>query len=350
MEGVNLMAKASIKNVKKKQTIETPVEHITYEELSKELSKLRKRKRKKRSVYITRRNLDADFYYDMYKGDAFVITEPGEVTLDGNRKKSLYGPQSPLYGTSYEDEQAFVERYRCECGEFKSRQFEGEICPKCGTPVEYRDSNINITGWISFGNNRIISPLYYQLFSSAIGKNIFPDIIFARYKITTDGKRVRPTAEDLNEEPLSIYSGVGVDVFYDKYEEILNYFANQKKNKKRTFDILLMQKDRAFTSHIPIPSTMLRPQSITAETYYYQTVDKLINSLFSISENLKTCDNIERDYILHRLQTKVNEMWSVYFDELNGKSGFIRDKILGGSLEYWVNENLFNCWDILRAS
>jgi len=333
----------------KPSTVDNSYKPYTYEELSVELEKLRKNKKKKQAVYISRRNLDADFYYDMKNGDAFVISEPGEITLDGNRRKSLYGPQSPLYGTNYDDEQAFIERYRCECGEFKSRQFEGEICPKCGTPVTYRDSNINITGWITLGRNRIVSPLYYQLFSSAIGKNVFPDMLFARYKITTNGKRVRPTADDLNEEPLSIYSGVGVDVFYDKYEEILEYFASQKKNKRRTFNLLLDQKDRAFTSHIPIPSTMLRPQSVTSDTFYYQTVDKIINSLFSISENLKTCDNVERDYILHRLQTKVNEMWKVYFDELNGKTGFIRDKILGGSLNNLVTLNSFNCWKLLRA-
>lgn len=130
---------------------------------------MKKIKRKKKTAVIMRRlNWDAEFYADMLKGDAFIITEPAEISLDGTKHKSLYGPQSPLYGTSYEDEQAFIERYRCQCGEFKGRLFEHEICPICGTPVEYKDSNINVTGWITLGDNRIISPYYYNVFLSDI--------------------------------------------------------------------------------------------------------------------------------------------------------------------------------------
>lgn len=313
-----------------------PVPSFKYspDELVQELKYQKKHKHGSQIVKFNRRNWDSDFFYDLSQGDAFIITEPGEITLDGTKQKSLYGPQSPLYGTNYEDEQSFIERYRCQCGAFKSRLFEGEICPICETKVEYRDSNINITGWISLGDNRIISPLYFQLFCNAIGRQIFPDIIFARYKITTDGKRERPEEGDLDEEMSSPFAGIGVDAFHYRYEEILDYFAAQKKNKKHTFDVLKQQKRNAFVSHIPIPSTMLRPQSITSDTFYYQSIDKLINTTFSLSENLKSCDNVERDYIIHRLQVKVNEMWNLYFNELNGKTGFIRDKILGGSINF----------------
>lgn len=292
------------------------------------------KKKKKQKVRMRRLNWDAEFYYDLLHGDAFIISEPAEISLDGSKQKSLYGPNSPLYGTTYEDEQSFTERYRCRCGAFKSRQFEGEICPICGTKVEYKDSNINITGWISLGENRIISPYYYQVLQSAIGKSVFPDIIYAKYKITTDGKRVKPTEEDLDVKPSSPYAGIGVDAFYNNYENILRYFMNIKKNKTSTIELLLKQKRNVFVSHIPIPSTLLRPQSVTADTFYFQSIDKLINTTFSLSENIKNCVDVERDYILQRLQTKVNEMWKIYFNELNGKDGLIRGELLGGSLNF----------------
>ena len=123
--------------------------------------------------------------------------------------------------TSYEDEQAFIERYRCQCGEFKGRLFEHEICPICGTPVEYKDSNINVTGWISLGDNRIISPYYYNVFLSALGKTIFPDIINGRHRINTDGNKERPSEEDMEVPPSSPYAGIGVDSVYENYENIL---------------------------------------------------------------------------------------------------------------------------------
>lgn len=296
---------------------------------------MKKIKRKKKTAVIMRRlNWDAEFYADMLKGDAFIITEPAEISLDGTKHKSLYGPQSPLYGTSYEDEQAFIERYRCQCGEFKGRLFEHEICPICGTPVEYKDSNINVTGWISLGDNRIISPYYYNVFLSALGKTIFPDIINGRHRINTDGNKEKPSEEDMEVPPSSPYAGIGVDSFYENYENILTYFKRQKKQKADVIDRLIKEKRKVFVSHIPIPSILLRPQSVTNDTFYYNSVDKLINTTFTLSENLKSCVEVERDYILQRLQQKVNAMWDIYFEELNGKEGLIRGEMLGGSINY----------------
>lgn len=279
------------------------------------------RSKKKQKVRLKRLNWDAEFYSDLLKGDAFIITEPAEISLDGSKHKSLYGPQSPLYGTTYEDEQSFIERYRCRCTGnlgFKGRQFEGEICPICGYPVEFKDSNINVTGWISLGDNKIISPYYFNVLQGAIGKTVFPDIIYAKYKITTDGKRVKPTEEEQDTKPSSPYAGIGVDAFYENYENIIKYFISIKKNKAHTLELLLKQKRCVFISHIPVASTLLRPQSITADTFYFNSIDKLINTTFSLSENLKNCIDVEKDYILQRLQTKVNDMWNIYFEELNG--------------------------------
>lgn len=301
----------------------------------------------KNRVRFKRLNWDATFYADMLAGNAFIITEPAEVSLDGSKRKSMYGPQSPLYGTTYEDEQSFIERYRCECGAFTSRQFEGEICPICGKPVEFKDSDINVTGWITLGNNRIISPYYFNILQSAIGKTVFPDIIYAKYKITTDGRREKPTEDDYDTQPSSPYAGIGVDAFYDNYENILIYFKSIKKSKAHTIDVLLKEKSSVFISHIPVASTLLRPQSITSDTFYFNSVDKIINTTFSLSENLKNCIDVERDYILQRLQTKVNDLWNIYFEELNGKDGLIRGEMLGGSLNIWVRVNTFNCGDKL---
>ena len=57
----------------------------------------------KTKVLLRRMNWDATFYSDLLKGNAFIITEPAEVSIDGNKCKSLYGPQSPLYGTTFDD-------------------------------------------------------------------------------------------------------------------------------------------------------------------------------------------------------------------------------------------------------
>lgn len=312
--------------------------------LERRIKKCMGKNKENQKVKFYRMNWDATFYKDLLSGIGFVITEPSEMTFEGNKRKSLNGPQSPRYGTSYEDEQSFAERYRCTCGSFIGRQFEGEICPICGDPVESRDSDINVTGWISLGDNRIINPYYYHLFVQTLGKDVFPDMINARYMVSTDGKQEYASEEDLDFTPLSDYSGVGFEYFFDHYEEILEYFKTIKKNKTSTIDLLLKQKRQAFTSHIPIASTMLRPQSVTSDTFYFNSIDKEINTIFSLSESLKRCLDIEKEYILQRIQTRANNMWDIYFSTLNSKEGLIRDEILGGSLsKNLVRINAFNC-------
>lgn len=290
----------------------------------------------KQRVDIIRRNWDTDFYTDIITGLGFIISDPPEISLDEDKKKSvksMFGPQSPLYGNIYSDEESAIMRWRCQCGAFVGRQFEGEVCPLCNTKVEAKPTNIKITGWISMGDNKVINPYYYQILQKSIGK-AFPDIVSGQYRITTDGKRIKPVYDEADVKITSPFMGIGIDEFYNRYDEILDYFKGVKKAKASTFDRLKNEKKAVFTSHIPVYSTMLRPQSITSDTFYFHSVDKIINTIFTLSENLKNCIDVERDYILLRLQTKLNAYWENTFELINGKDGFIRDQILGGSINY----------------
>ena len=93
----------------------------------------------KNKVKIKRRNWEIDYMQDIISGRGFTIREPATVNVDDISKKSLFGSRSPLYATDYSDEQAFIERHRCKCGEFKGKQFDGETCPLCGTKIEFKD-------------------------------------------------------------------------------------------------------------------------------------------------------------------------------------------------------------------
>ena len=288
----------------------------------------------KQRVRIVRLDWDTEYYVDIQTGNGFTIIEPSGVSIDGVKKKSMYGSLSPLYGTSYDDEQAFIERYRCECGTLMGRMFEGETCPNCHTIVKYADMNINMTGWISLGENKIISPYYYELLQSIIGKKVFAEIVLSKTKITTDGQRSNITPNDIDKPPESPYSFIGIDQFYERYDEVLEYFKGKKKNKTRQIDTLLKEKKKVFVSHIPIYSTMLRPQSVTSDTYYYSGIDKDINTLYSLSEHIKTCEDMERDCILSRIQERVNNIWNINYGIISGKEGLIRDQLLGGNINY----------------
>ena len=289
---------------------------------------------KKRAI-LDRMNWDAAFYADMQNDVGFQITEPAEISLDGSKEKSMYGPQSPLYGTTYGDEREFIERWRCKCGRKKSRAYEGEECPFCHSKVEARGSNINICGWISLVKSGafVIQPLYFRILAQAIGKE-FAEIVNCKKKVDTNGIQSELKPGDLDFVPSHPFYGIGIQKFRDRYEEILDYYMHQsnKKNKIHTFELLLAQKDQVFTQHIPVYSTYLRPQSITQDTFYFQGADKMINVIFKLSEQLEDCPDIEWDNFQARLQIKVNMLWDYDFQSMHGKEGIIRDMLLGGSL------------------
>ncbi|HAU84017.1 MAG TPA: hypothetical protein DCW90_00350 [Lachnospiraceae bacterium] len=291
----------------------------------------------KKYVMTRRENLDAWCYFDLNTKNGFLITEPADMSMDGVKRQSLFGPRSELFGTTYSDEQAFAERWRCQCGDIKGYQFAGETCPICGTKIESRDVNIEFTGWISFGKAKIINPVYFNILRDLIGKTAFNDIITCKQKVDRDGHRSKLTEEDFEQDkkPSSPFAYIGIEEFIERFDEIMQYYINKKKNKA---SFLTKIKDEeymnVFTSHIPVYSTFLRPQSLTSESFYYTGVDKQINTIFTLSDKLKEATDIERPLILNRIQSRANELWEINFQLLNGKSGFIRDQIMGGGLNF----------------
>lgn len=305
-------------------TVSTPVVKKVY---------LGQGKFKKKRMQPSRVSWDTLFYDDIANNDGFVITEPAMVSLDGKITKTMYGPNSPLFGTTYEDENAFMERHRCKCGTFKGKQFEGEICPLCGQKVEAREIDIKKTAWISLGSNMIINPYWYQVFLNLIGTKVFPDIIKKVERVDLDGHR-HDLIDGEDYEPSSPFAAIGIDGFYERYDEIMDWVAKKKKNKTKDVEICKKEKYKVFTRHIPIYSTMLRPSSSTTDTFYFNTIDKHINPLFNLSESLKDCEDIEREELIQSIQYHVNKIWAYNFNFINKKEGFIRNKLIAGSLNW----------------
>ena len=287
----------------------------------------------KQKVRVRRRNWDVDCILDCTTGNGFLITEPSDFTLDGTKKKSLYGPQSPLFGTTYTDEQSYMTRFRCECGAFHGRAFEGETCPICGAKIEDKGMDVNFTAWISLGEHKAINPAYYKILRSVIGKKAFPEIITIKQKVDKNGNRSAITSEDLEEtNPSSPFVGIGLIEFRKRFVEIMEYYKTVKKNKVNRIDRLIREQLSVFTSSIPVYTTALRPQSLTSDTYYFTSIDKQINPLISLRDSLEESAEIELPLLLNRIQTRINAMWDFNFELFNGKEGFIRDQILGGAL------------------
>lgn len=289
------------------------------------------------SVQILRRNWDCDCLYDIMTGNGFMITEPSTFQLDKKTVKSVYGARSPLYGTDFSDEQACIERYRCECGAIKGYQFKGETCPYCKTEVNSKDVNIEFTGWLSLGNHYIIAPYYYEKLASVIGKKVIAEIAIIKKQVDRDGHISRAESLDPNQAPQSPYSGIGIAEFKDRFEEIMEYFYNKKRkspDKASAIQRLIKEKASVFVSKIPVYSTFLRPQSQTSDSYYFNSIDKEIEPLFSLCDRIKSAEAIDEYFVLSRIQLRANKLWEKNLELIKGKNGFIRGQVLGGGLNY----------------
>ena len=250
-----------------------------------------KDRRKRRKVIFPRLNWDTWFYSSVANGDGFIVTQSAAVTLDGKITKSQWGTNSPLFGTSYEDENAFMDRHTCDCGRIMGKVFEGDVCPICHSVVKERPLNIKMTAWFRLGDNVVINPHWYKLFTRIIGKKEFPQMVSSLERVDKDGNRTK-AIPDVDYTVLSPYDGIGIDGFYEKYDEILDYFGRKRK-KFDEVEYCKMHKDKAFIHHIPIYSTALRPVSSTSDTLYYNSIERDIHPLFNLTESIRNCETVD---------------------------------------------------------
>lgn len=114
----------------------------------------------------------------------------------------------------------------------------------------------------------------------------------------------------------------------------MTYYKGKRKQKADLIDQLIRDKDIVWTSKIPVYSTVLRPESITAESFYFNSMDRQINPLVNISINLKKASAIEVPLYLYQAQMRVNELWNINFQLIDGKHGWIRSQNLGGEFNF----------------
>lgn len=284
-------------------------------------------------IKFSRICLEAECFYDVMHDRGFLISEPSFSDAD-KTIRNPNGPRSPRFGSEISDNNAYAERYRCDCGRYVGAVFENEICPECNTPIQFKDTDISYTGWLNFSPYKLINPLYYTRLQSALSKKILEDIISNENIITSTGI-IRKHNNDIEiKKSLLRYHNIGIYELYLHFEEIMEYFKTKRKPKAKLIDSLIKEKNMVFTSKIPVYSTNLRPQSISAESYYFSPVDRNINPLTSISINLKTARPIEVPLYLHAAQKRVNDLWDLNFSVCNTKDGIIRSQVLGGQFNY----------------
>lgn len=306
-------------------------------------------------------NWDKECRYDLVNGRGFRITELAtqkktrkEKKDDENNskkdkvKKSMYGIHSPIFCSDWSDDDPFVERYSCSCGDMRGKIFEDDVCPSCNTKIIYRDVDLSKTGWIILEGQQIIHPIMYKKLESAIGSKIFKQIITFDKKVSLDGELMNKVSDD------TPFYGIGIPEFKERFTEIIAYYwvqAGKKKsqNKLDLFEEISASRDIIFTSCIPVYSSVLRLISHRGDNFCYTEIDKKYNAIVSSVKLLNDKDYYDKRWkrwndekrermdipsIVTSIQIRMMELWKLILGEIQSKTGHIRAEIIAGMIDF----------------
>lgn len=292
-------------------------------------------------VRLERINLENEYLIDMITHNGFVINEEEDQFTPTNVDQLINSSK-------------FMDvEYRCDCGAFIGQDIIGRVCPRCNSEITLRSLNFKYTGWVDISPHKVISPIYYSMLKRVLTPNML-NYILGNYKSDqsvqynendtnfAENKENRKTgrvaANDIKaikkKVPKSkyIYEGLGHDVFYQRFEEVLTACA---KNTDE-LQTLLDEKDAVFTSKIPIYSTAFRPVSKTSETMFYPKINKWFSQIVAIQCKLRDMTlPIETIQALNFIQTYwIDATEHLIKNEVSKKDGFVRSEIVGGTFSF----------------
>lgn len=290
---------------------------------------------------LTRINLENEYLRDMAIHNGFLIKNDDKF--------------APTNVDALINSSKFMDcEYRCDCGAFIGQDIIGQTCPCCGSEIALHSLNFEYTGWINLGKHKIISPVYYNILKRVLGNNMLK-FILGDYKSDLsvqynendkdflenkkNKKSGRVSVNDINYIKKKIpkskyqYQGLGHDVFYERFEEVLTACA--PKNNPDV-QMLIDEKDAVFTSKIPIYSTAFRPVSKTSETMFYPKINKWFSMICAVYCQLDDMVlDIEVIQALNFIQNYLIEACEhLITAEISKKTGFVRSEIVGGTFSF----------------
>ena len=66
-------------------------------------------------IKFSRLNLESECFYDVINNRGFLINDTPFSDIDKSIR-NMDGPRSPRFGTTYGDNNEFMDRYHCKCG------------------------------------------------------------------------------------------------------------------------------------------------------------------------------------------------------------------------------------------
>ena len=287
-------------------------------------------------------DLDQEAKNDIESGKGFIIDAPKNTN-----KKDLKNPNgiySPKFGQKIGDLNPFIDRYSCECGNLRGRINHGLECPECGKKVKYVDDDFKMFGWIILKDQyHIIHPKFYDTLDYFFGSSQYniekkkikgsklQNIINFAPDVDQDGNFKECSFKPDNEP----FYGIGMIDFYNRFDEIVEYYYKKNPKKKEYYDEIYEYRDIIFCHSIPVFTTHLRPTDVRDGQMYYEPTNAIYNMInkhvHSINKDRRKFDQDVKikNSELFKVQMKYMELVNEIMEILKGKKGQLRSCLSG---------------------
>jgi DNA-directed RNA polymerase beta' subunit len=226
-------------------------------------------------------------------------------------------------------------QYSCDCGKYIGKFYNNKECDVCNTRVNFIQPMVKKLGWIDLRPNFVINPIFYHFISKIVRKVFLNGIIQYDKKFSRDG-----IIKD-NENEKNPYANIGLFEFREKFWEIIDYFYEKSKNKQKHkfYNRLVENFDIIFIDKIPVFSTILRPAIMMKENLVFDEINNVYNNIINSNNQIKDSAKSEQTDlnilpILANIQSMVNELFDKVIENIKGKTGFIRNNIMGNRVNY----------------
>lgn len=277
-------------------------------------------------------NFDEERIRDLSSGNGFFIRSAQSTKID---QKSEYSIYSSKYGQTLQDVNPYANRYRCKCGHTTSKIYYGLTCPVCGTKVEFVGDNFKYTGWIVLKDGYyLIHPNVYKSLEALIGEEELNDIIGIKSDMDEDGHEIKKTPS--KNHP---FAGIGMMEFRERFDEIINFYALKKPNKRDYWEDIISKRDKVFTGSVPVYTTHLRPYQVEDKKFSFEGTNAIYNMMSRLASNINN-DKYEftrkkkpKNQLLADMQGKWNKLYNTIVLIMSGKKGNFRTAF-GGRVNF----------------
>jgi DNA-directed RNA polymerase beta' subunit len=254
------------------------------------------------------------------------VDKNNQFTIDGVFSEKIFG-KNDTTGQSF----------TCLCGKIQGRFHSGEMCADCNTRVKQRSSDISKKGWINLEPFFIINPFFWKQLQKLVGRSL--DAI-AQYepKLNLNGN-----VDKANKSKIA-YANIGMVEFKEKFDEVIEYYLelNKKKESARAAYLCIVEHhDKVWIDKFPVYSSILRPAVVIQKMFTFSEENTFFNQMINNINLLKNKVSLEKSKLselplIYECQCAANRIYDKINTILAGKTGFLRNTLLGNRINFSV--------------